>query len=355
MMKSMRVWGFVPILFAIMVAAGCGGDDDDDDDATAEGASGKSGASGSGRSSGTGAKGGAGGSAGRGPLTGTTWPAPTAACGSLGQDCANCTGNTICWADVSLCLPRARGLLCTPGACDDAAPYCLNGACMTADEASCVCAAPMAKEKIRECSGGPTAAAGSCIANGQFCDSAPSKCCGGLSCIQAPNILGQCMKTCSADGDCAPGCCLETGIGPKVCGTCGGTVPSTQCVEKGMSCSGNPPCCPGNTCVTSDNPKFAGCRGACMTNADCDTGCCQPFTGKTNGFCAQAEYCTCRTAGMPCGGNEPKCCDDTACISMAGGASMCTDKCTASAECPSQCCIAVTGTDFKVCSSQGPC
>ena len=62
--------------------------------------------------------------------------------------------------------------------------------------------------------------------------------------------------------------------------------------------------------VSRPTRQLAGCRPLCNTSADCDTGCCQPFSNG-GGFCVDASYCSCPPIGAACGPDLPQCCTGT--------------------------------------------
>jgi hypothetical protein len=151
------------------------------------------------------------------------WPAPAGDCSDLGHDCP-CSDQVICNLGVDLCLPRhataGSFLNCAPGTCAPETPYCVAGQCMSEKEATCVCTQPGAKERVPVCEAGPQAALGApnaCLNEQAICANAPGKCCAGLTCVQAPDVVPQCFKPCTTNADCAGRCCVDAGANGKIC------------------------------------------------------------------------------------------------------------------------------------------
>jgi hypothetical protein len=394
-----------------VVFAACGSSGKPATDAPTAGATGSSGTGSGGSASGTGGAPapGSGGSAAAGSsgaggssaaLKGNQWPAAGPKCGSAGKLCSDgCDDSTICNLGNDLCLPlssAAVSLICSPGACEDSEPYCVAGQCMTAEQASCTCAAAAARDRVDVCATGPDAARGSCIGDQQICAGAPDKCCSGLICLQAPGIIAQCFMPCVQNSDCTSGCCTDAGTGQtaqKVCGpaeVCGSGGAGTggvaqRCAQAGEGCK-DVPCCDAMSCFESDNPDFAGCRQTCTSAADCASHCCTP--AGSAGICVAAEYCgepctssagctsnccvpgfpasdgnhcapaktcsgdACLEAGAGCGTGV--CCEGLVCTGADKTSSTCKTRCKTSTDCTSGCCASITGTDQKECRSEGP-
>lgn len=286
------------------------------------------------------------------------WAAP-ADCGGVGDTCPEgifgCTSPTsTCQLEGYVCIPAfdaAKGL---PGRTAET-PYCAAYTCMTFEQASCFCLGEAGKT-VTGCIS-PSALAGLCGTDHTDCD-ADTDCCDGFACLpEAYYPSKACRQTCEVNEDCGSGCCTDAlDTGTKICAPADKC--ETACKKQGETeCSLNDPnkptlCCRG-TCVMSENPNRAGCRPRCTKNEDCfDTGCCQPFSNSTEGFCIDAKFCSCGAAGAACGGDDnPPCCDNTTCLSYDDGATFsCFADCTTHADCPGACCTTLSDGTSKACT-----
>lgn len=213
------------------------------------------------------------------------WVRP-ARCNGVGNLCSEgCQGEACAFGGV-VCTPLSR-VSAPPDAC---APYCLSGACMSFDEASCFCTGSAAAE-VSECACSPKAiagaAAGICVPEGVSCESAPCCDCMGLTCVTEFWAGPVCRQPCAKDADCATRCC---NVASGVCQDAS----YCNCVDAGNRCGATGVdgdgvvCCPGNTCVGEDLEGTAfSCHQDCKTQADCATGCCSPFApGSDRGYCS---------------------------------------------------------------------
>jgi hypothetical protein len=206
--------------------------------------------------------------------------------------------------------------------------------------------------------------AGLCGTDGSSCDAAAdAECCDGFACLpEAYYPQKSCRKTCTSNEECASGCCTDAlDTGTKICAAASKC--ETACKKQGeQDCSLNDPnkptlCCRG-TCVISENANYAGCRPRCTKNEDCfDSGCCEPFSDSTEGFCVDAKFCSCGNAGAACAGDDnPPCCGGTTCLTFDTGTSFsCFQNCASDADCPGSCCIPLSSGDGKVCGPPGNC
>lgn len=136
----------------------------------------------------------------------------------------------------------------------------------------------------------------------------------------------------------------------------GGSPSSGQCLSEGMHCEDAVRmCCPELVCVASDTPDMDGCRPQCTRNDDCDSGCCRPLAGSSDGFCADARFCGCAGVGDACG--PPDCCQGSECTfdDAAQTSTSCKPTCERHADCASDCCASVTGKSYSVCVEGDRC
>ena len=305
-----------------------------------------------------------------GGTTHVTGPAITSAppawirpadCGGVGDLCPNLFGcvaqQSTCQLEGNVCIPAfPPGATSLPGRTAET-PYCAAYTCMNFAQASCFCTGEAGKT-VPACES-PSALALLCVSKGASC--ATTACCAGSSCVSIGNGQKQCQVTCQTNADCADtGCCADPHeVGVSVCS------PKAACdnpCKKGGDTSCDPgstttptDCCNG-TCVQSTVPSFAGCRPYCSTNADCKSGCCQPFDNSTSGFCADAAYCVCAELGGECGPNAPNCCDGATCASNdAQNGYQCYPSCKTDADCSSKCCSVFDGEDHGVCVAASAC
>jgi hypothetical protein len=216
------------------------------------------------------------------------WVRP-AQCNGVGNLCSEgCQGAACAFGGV-VCTPLSR-ISAPPDGC---APYCLSGACMSFDEASCFCTGSAAA-KVSACACSPkaiaSAAAGTCVPEGVSCESAPCCDCMGLSCVTEVWSGPVCRQPCAKDADCATRCCnVASGVWQDA-GYCNCVGAGNRCGATGVDGDGIA-CCPGNTCVGEDLEGNAlSCRQDCKTQADCTTGCCSLFApGSDRGYCRPCE------------------------------------------------------------------
>ena len=360
-----RVWAAGGIVIGLLSVGACGDDSSSDDGDGAAGSAAGSGGSSAGRGGRGGTSGrGSGGSSGA-PIVGPAissappaWVRPDD-CGGIGNLCPNLSGcgdRSTCQLEGNVCIPALEPGATSLPAKSAERPYCASYTCMTFEEASCFCTGD-AGDANPSCSS-PAALAGLCMGQGRSCTDMP--CCDELACVDfGTGGAKVCEQACTTGADCETGCCTDLrDTGDLICAeqeAC-----DNPCKKRGEACTQGSmtmpnDCCRG-ACVESDNPDFAGCRPRCTTDADCpDTGCCTLFTNSTNGFCADAIYCTCGEAGAACGQQgQALCCEGLHCV---GNEQMrtCSPECTGPADCPNNCCIQVTGVDFMVCGTPEFC
>jgi hypothetical protein len=213
------------------------------------------------------------------------WARP-AQCNGVGNLCSEgCQGAACVWQGA--CAPSS-GIGASADACT---PYCLAGACMGFDDASCLCTGSAAA-RVPACACGPKAVVGICIPEGDSCASTPCCDCMGLTCVTEPTGP-VCRQPCAQDADCATDCCnVASGVcqDARYC----------NCFDAGARCKWaipdgdtGPECCPGNSCVAiGENPDGADflCYQDCKSQADCATGCCAPFApGSDAGYCGPCQ------------------------------------------------------------------
>jgi hypothetical protein len=332
----------------VLFILACGGDSGKSTGSTA----------GSGGQSGAMAGAGAGNGGGAGTMDTTDGPAitsapadwmPPADCGGVGDLCdfLSCGERAICQSLSNTCIPAlAQGAQSTPLKTKDT-PYCAAYTCMTFEEASCFCSGPAGMTEAG-CSS-PGALAGLCVGKQQSCGE--SACCDGLSCIEDGFGGKVCEESCNDAKDCDSGCCTDVHeVGTKVCAV--KSACDNPCKRFGEACAND--CCR-YACVQSDDPNVAGCRATCTTNDDCDTHCCLAASNGSLGTCAPDSYCGCGAAGAHCGSDTKACCDGTQCVGSTAETLSCHQVCKENADCPTQCCSAVTGADYNVCEDPSYC
>ena len=282
------------------------------------------------------------------------WVRP-ANCMGIGNACPNLSGceqGSTCQSVGDVCIPSlAPGATSLPSKSMER-PYCAAFTCMTFDEASCFCTGDGGKKDPRCAS--PEALAGLCQGQGITCG-ADSKCCNGLACVSHGGF-SVCETPCQAATDCESGCCTDRyDTGSMICAP--QSACDNPCKKRAEACDPGSAtmasnCCRGD-CVVSQEPDFAGCRPGCQKNEDCDTGCCSPYANSDRGFCVDAKYCGCLQAGAACGGRI-ECCSGTSC-SGKDPDFKCNPICTQNSDCPSNCCVSITGTNTKVCETADHC
>ncbi|HVR21198.1 MAG TPA: hypothetical protein VMS65_15905 [Polyangiaceae bacterium] len=336
---------------AVLVAVGCGQKDAPDADSSTGGSNaGSAGSSATGGSAGTGT-----GGAGNGPAITTAppdWVRP-ADCGGIGDRCESLVGCgplSVCQLEGYVCIPKlAEGATMLPGKTAEH-PYCAAYTCMTFEEASCFCTGA-AGTSTPSCSS-PGALAGLCTGFDGSC--ATRACCDALTCVDL-GTSKVCKQGCTTATDCASGCCTDLyDTGVLVCAELDAC--TNPCKRRAEACtpgSSTTPndCCRGS-CVESTNPEYAGCRPNCTTSAQCDTGCCVPFSNSTSGFCAAAQFCSCGAEAAACGPNSPACCEGTTCAGQSGtDIFTCRRVCTTAADCPGTQCRALSDNSASVCDA----
>lgn len=126
------------------------------------------------------------------------------------------------------------------------------------------------------------------------------------------------------------------------------------CVTSGEVCSASTSaCCNGAICAgDAKTPAVTTCHDACLSNAQCKSGCCTTLAGGTAAICAAPSYC-CAAVGSACGAGA-QCCGDAVCKTYQG-VSTCADRCTAHAQCKSGCCAPLGNSSAYVCSDPAFC
>jgi hypothetical protein len=337
------------------VVGGCGkkaSGGDDDDRGSGGSVSAGSGGAAAGRDGTTGGAVGSGGSSNEPPISSApaAWTRPDD-CGGIGDRCADilgCGSLSSCQLVGDVCIPKLEeGATSLPGRTAET-PYCAAYTCMTFEEASCFCTGE-AGTQTPSCSS-PSALAGLCAGEDTSC--ATKACCDGLSCVEVGSSKS-CVHECSDDSECSTGCCTDRlDIGVPICSDLEAC--TNPCKKRGEACTQgssttSDDCCRG-ACVESENDDFAGCRPICTTNADCpETGCCVPFSNSSNGFCADALYCSCTAAAEPCGPDRPTCCEGTICAGQSADTLTCRTLCTDDSDCAPASCRALSDDSAKIC------
>jgi hypothetical protein len=220
---------------------------------------------------------------------------------------------------------------------------------MTFEEASCFCTGEAA-EVTPSCSS-PEALAGLCTGPDGSC--AERACCDGLTCLDL-GTSKRCEAPCTTSAECETGCCTDLyDTGVSVCAELDAC--ENVCKKRGEACtqgsSTTPDDCCRGSCVESQNPDYAGCRPNCTTNEQCpDTGCCVLFSDSTNGFCADAQYCSCGAEGATCGPNSPSCCEGTVCAGT-DNIFTCRRSCELPTDCPSGTCEPLSDNSASICGA----
>jgi hypothetical protein len=99
------------------------------------------------------------------------------------------------------------------------------------------------------------------------------------------------------------------------------------------------------------------CHATCVSDSDCQSGCCAVVQGKPYGVCSPVSYC----GGGVCAGPGSTCVSDTDCcqsgpgISSSWGASCGPDQqchaiCTGNSACASNCCVELKAGGPFVCA-----
>lgn len=329
-----------------------------------------------------------------------------AKCGELGESCSflagsNCEGS-ICDLLVEVCMPTlATGStalsFCEPGSCDQSAPYCISGRCLTLEQASCVCGAA-GGSKLAACGAPAISALGGkkdstgnvCLSSGARCGGSYT-CCNGQACTASADGKSYCEAQCVADGkscaenSCCGGAnsrclrvggatealcyqrCTEHSQCPSKCcsnqtdpqgGFCVESAKCTttttdggmsMCVADGATCDQTKGCCNGLSCVTAGTAQSGTCRPSCTKAGDCTSGCCKMFASGNGGYCADALQCTCIPQGQTCGMGGRSCCDGSRCASFGDAQPSCHKTCQTKEDCGGNCCVPLTG-GANICS-----
>jgi hypothetical protein len=163
-----------------------------------------------------------------------------------------------------------------------------------------------------------------------------------------------CEQSCIANGDCASGCCTDLrDTGDLVCADAAAC--TNPCKKTGAACiqgtSTTPDDCCQGSCIESTSTYFSGCRPRCSKDADClETGCCQPFSDGTYGFCVDPLVCSCGSEGATCGTTgTAKCCAGTHCAGTETGGFKCLKDCLAASDCSSNCCVQISTGEYSIC------
>lgn len=358
-MSKKLSWAFV---FCCVAAAGaCSSEGDSGGSGGSAGAAGSA-AAGRGGTSGTGGTSGSAGmlagtsGSGAGPAISEAPPAwvRPADCGGIGDTCPEgifgCGARSSCQLEGYVCIPAlVAGATSLPGRTAET-PYCAAYTCMNFDDASCFCTGE-AGDVTPSCSS-PAALAGLCAGADSSCDT--KACCDGLTCLDL-GTFQRCEKSCTTNADCSTGCCTDLyDTGVSICAELDAC--ENPCKKTAEACtqgsSTTPDDCCRGSCVESENPDYAGCRHDCTTNEDCpETGCCVLFADSTNGFCADALYCSCNDIGGACGAvGTPGCCDGLSCATFDDGASFsCYAGCDDDGDCPSGNCELFSNGTSGVC------
>ncbi len=205
------------------------------------------------------------------------WVRP-ADCSGIGNSCAAGCGQGVCQVVGDICVPSAN----PSSAASSCGAYCFPFACVTFDEASCLCTND-AGVQYSQCACGPAALAGLCGTDGDPCGVTPCCSCQGLKCVTDAITGSACRTRCTKNSDCATNCCSTSG------GVCQDSLYCT-CADAGATCASGslPLCCQGSTCVApvADGGGGSTCAENCATSSDCQSGCCLPASpGQTQKVC----------------------------------------------------------------------
>lgn len=129
------------------------------------------------------------------------------------------------------------------------------------------------------------------------------------------------------------------------------------CLAVGADCKAKPDsCCNGSTCVYDvKDPSKSLCASTCLSNNQCNSGCCTKLVQGNAAVCAPVEYCstTCAQPGASCAANA--CCPNSVCVESTVTGVSCAARCTAGAQCVSGCCAPLNNTGETVCSPASFC
>ena len=213
-------------MVSLYALAACSGTEEPADSSGTGGAT--TGATTGGAATGGAATGGA--ATGGGSSTGGTaalWSRDGLTCGTLGAACGDCSGETVCYFDdLKACIPdHGSSFICGLGSCDEASPYCIQGQCMTLDEASCFCTGEPG-DSGTGCKTAPAdhLAASACVEEGTVCGEGLSQCCDGTTCGAFAGAASTCIKVCTNSAECSTNCCWPVpGMAQQIC------APSVNC------------------------------------------------------------------------------------------------------------------------------
>ena len=127
---------------------------------------------------------------------------------------------------------------------------------------------------------------------------------------------------------------------------------TTSCTAAGGDCRDDAnACCNGTTCVfdTADRSK-AVCAATCLSDDQCNSGCCTALIEGTQAVCAPPNYCAsaCATPGTSC--ETTACCANAVCVVSTVTGTSCAARCATHEQCVSGCCAPLDNTAELVCS-----
>jgi len=136
-------------------------------------------------------------------------------------------------------------------------------------------------------------------------------------------------------------------------GGAGGSV-ALQCAAPGAPCPSGAGCCAGETCLALSSGNI--CASNCISDGQCESGCCTPLQGGAASVCAPASYCpapTCSDVDGSC--LDAPCCSGLTCVSddMAM-VTVCASPCSDGSKCASGCCTPLD-SGGGVCSPASYC
>jgi hypothetical protein len=104
----------------------------------------------------------------------------------------------------------------------------------------------------------------------------------GTSCYPKCTSNEQCVNECCENGLCAPAFLDPEGNMVTYCNFAGCKLPGAGC-EQGE-------CCAGELCIDVTGQGYGLCTSICVTDADCEGGCCQQTSGGSK-VCAPLAFC----------------------------------------------------------------